>query len=71
MLFQEGGDAPFWMNTQERVDTKFSQYDDPQLKDNKKAELLGNIKSAGVDVSVVNGKRLGELQDISRKNQSM
>ena len=29
MLFQEGGDVPFWMTPQERVATKFSKYDVP------------------------------------------
>ena len=29
MLFQEGDNIPSWMTTQERVATKFGQYDDP------------------------------------------
>ena len=33
VVLQEGGDVPLWMNPQEQVDTNFSQYDDPQLKD--------------------------------------
>ena len=70
MVFQEGGDVPLWKTTQERVATKFSQYDDTQLKDKKKSELIGNLNSAGVDISVVKGKRVGYMQDISRKNRS-
>ena len=68
MVFQEGGDVTFWMNQQQRVDTKTSHYDQPQLKDNKNDELFSNIKSAGVDVSVVKEKRVGDMQDILRKN---
>ena len=64
MLFQEGGNVPLWMNPQERVDTKLSQYDEPQLKYNTKIGLLINIKSAGVDIYVVEGNRVGDLQDI-------
>ena len=69
MVFQEGADVPFWMTTQECVATDISQYDQPQLKLNTKAELFDNLKSSGVDISVVDGKRLGEPQDLSRKNQ--
>ena len=68
MLFQESGDVPFWMTPQDSVAKTFSQYDDLQLKDKTKAELLGNIKSAGVDISVVKGNRLYKIQDISHKN---
>ena len=37
------------------------------LKDKTKAELLAKLKIAGMDMSVVKGKRVGELQDISVK----
>ena len=67
MVFQEGSDVPLWMTPQERVATKFSQYNEPQLKDKTKAYLLGNIKSYGVDISVVKEERVGGMQDISRK----
>ena len=67
MVLQEGGDVPLWITTQERVVTKFSQCDDPQLKYKTKSELLGNIKSAGVGITVVKGKRVGQLQDIDHK----
>ena len=67
MLYQEGGNVPIWMTPQERVATKFSQCDELQLKNNTKAQLLGNIKSSGVDISVVKEKRVGDLQDIPCK----
>ena len=35
------------------------------LKDKTKADLLGNLKIGGVDMSVVKGKRVGELHDIA------
>ena len=50
------------------MDTKFSHYNEPQLKDKTKDELLGNIKSAGMYMSAVMGKRVGKLQDIPREN---
>ena len=68
IIFQEGNDVPLWMTPQELLATKFSQYDEPQLKDKTNAELLGNLKSARVDISVVKGKRAGELQDIYPKS---
>ena len=68
MIFQEGDDVPLWMTMQERVDTKFSQYDEPQIKDKTKSELLSDLKSDGMDIFVVEGERVGELQDIYRKN---
>ena len=71
MLLQEGGDVPLWMTPQDHVATYFSQYDEPQLKDKTKTELLGNLQSAGVDISVVKEKRVGELQYISRKNRPL
>ena len=67
MIFQEGGNGTFWMTPQERVGTKFSHYDDMPLKYNIKDELLGNLESAGVYMTVVKGKRVGELQDIYRE----
>ena len=69
MLFQESGDVPFWVNPQEHVATNSSHYDYPQLKYKTKAQLLGNIKSSGVDIYVVKDKKVGELQDIPLKNQ--
>ena len=62
MVFQEGGDVPLYMTPQERVPKHFGNYDELQLKDKTKSEFLGNIKHAGVDISV------GDLQDISCKN---
>ena len=67
MLLQEGGDVPLWMTPQDHVATYFSQYDGPQLKDNKKSELIGNIKGSGVDIPVVKGETVSDMQDISRK----
>ena len=64
MLIKQGSDVPFWMNSQEHIAMQFSQYDDPQLKDKTKDELLVNLESAGVDISVMKGKRVGKLQDI-------
>ena len=56
------------MTPQERISTKFSQYDNMQLKDKTNDKLLGIIKSAGVDSSVVEENRVGEMQDIDLKN---
>ena len=53
MLFQQVSGVSFWMTPQERVYTKFSQYDKMQLKYNTKAELL---ESSGMDMSVDNGE---------------
>ena len=64
MVLLQGGDLPFWITSQERLDTKFSQYDEMQLKDKKNAELISNIESADVDISVFKGNRVGDLQDI-------
>ena len=55
------------MTTQERVAIKSSQHDDSYLKYKIKAELLGKLKSTGVDIFVVKGKRVGELQDTTLK----
>ena len=66
MLFKDVGVVPFCMTTQEHLTTKFSQYDGPQLKDNTKVELLGNLKRYGLDISLVKGKSVGDMQDISR-----
>ena len=68
MVFQEGGDVIFWIDPQERVDMKFSQFGDLQLKQNTKSELLGNLKSAGVDISIVKVEMLGQLQYITHQN---
>ena len=57
MLSQEGSDAPLWMNPQDRVSKKFSQYDEPQFKDKTKSELLGNLRIAGVDIYLEKEKR--------------
>ena len=38
MVFQEDGNGPLWMTTKERVYAKFSNYDEPSLKDKTKAE---------------------------------
>ena len=58
MVLQEGGDRLLWMDSQESIATKFSQYDEPLLQDNKNDELFGNIKRTGMDIYVVNGKRV-------------
>ena len=71
MVFQEGDNVPFWMNPQESIDKNIIKYGDPQLKDKTKDELLSNLKSAGVDIYVVKGKRVDELQDTSRKFLSL
>ena len=68
MEFQGGGDVIFWMTPQERADMKFSQYDNPSLKDKTKDESLGNIKTSDVDVSVVKWNMVCELQVISCEN---
>ena len=68
MVLKEGVHGPFWMTPQERVDMKFSQYDKPQLKDNKNAALLGNNKTSNMDMYEVKGNRLGKLKDIAREN---
>ena len=69
MLFQEGGNSPFWMAPQKQTATMFIHYYDLQLKDKTYVDLLGNIKSSGVDISVVKGNMVGELQDIQHKHQ--
>ena len=68
ILFQDGADVPLRMTPQEHLATKFSQYDDPQLKYKAEDELLGNLKSDGVDIYIMKWKRVGELQDSSLKN---
>ena len=68
MVLKEGVHGPFWMTPQERVAMKFSQYDKPQLKDNKNAALLGNNKTSNMDMYAVKGNRLGKLKDIAREN---
>ena len=67
MALQDDGDVPFWITPQERVVTKFSQCYEPQLKDKTEAELIGDIKSAGIDISIVKGNRVGQLQDVSHE----
>ena len=71
MLFQEGGDESLCMTPQERVATKISQYDGPQLKNKTKYELLGNIKISGVDISVMNGKRVVICRTFTVKIRSL
>ena len=56
------------MTTQEHVSAEFSKYDEPLLKDKTKYMLIGNIKISGVDMSVVKGKRVGYMQNISHQN---
>ena len=68
MLFQEGGNVSFWMNPQERVYTKPIQYDEPCLKDKTNYELIGDLKSACVEISLVKGKRVGDTHYISHKS---
>ena len=65
VVFQQGSDVPFCMTPQQRVSTKFSHYDELSLKDNTKSDLFGNLKSAGMNMSVVKGDMVGELQNIS------
>ena len=71
MVFQDGGNEPLWMTPQERVSTKFSQYDEMQLKDKTKAELLGNLKISGMDISVVKGKQYTSFNIFPVKIQSL
>ena len=66
MVFQEGRNGPFWMTPKQHVTMKFSQYDEPSLKYNTKYELLGDIKISMVGMYVVKGKKVGDLQGISR-----
>ena len=68
MLLKDSNNVPLCMTSQESVVTKFSQYDEPQLKDKTKAELLGDIKSDCVDISIVKGNRVGEMHYIFHKN---
>ena len=68
MSLQEGGCVPFWITPQEHVDTKFGQYEEKQLKDTTKYELLVNLKTDGLDIYVVKGKRVCEMQYIPHKN---
>ena len=65
MVSQESGYEPFWMNPQECVAKNFSQYDEPWLKNKTKAELLGNLKNTSAYMSILKGKSIGELQDIT------
>ena len=61
MVFQEVGDVPLCITPKQCVVTKFSQGDEPQLKDKTNAELLGNIKSSRVDISIVKQKRVAMI----------
>ena len=54
------------MPPKEHIATKSIHYDEILSKDNTKAYLLGNIKSTGVDMSVVKVNRLIHLQYIAR-----
>ena len=56
------------MTPQEHISTNYSHYDDPPLKYNTKDKLLGNIKCAGVDMSIVKEDSVFEMQDIDREN---
>ena len=67
MVFQEGDDVSLWTTPQKRSAMKFSQYYVPQLTDKKQAELLGYLKSAGVNISILKGNKVGELKDIACK----
>ena len=67
MVCQECGNVPFWMTPHKRLAMKFGQYDEPQLKDKKNSDLLGDLKSYGMIIFVVKGKRVGELQDFPHK----
>ena len=59
MEFQESGDVPLYITPQEHTVTKLSHCDEHQLKDKTKYGLLGNLKSAGMDISAVKGTRVG------------
>ena len=67
MLINQGCNALLQMTQQERISTKFSQNDNPQLKDKTKAELFDDLKSGGVGISVVKWEMVGDLKDISVK----
>ena len=56
------------MTPHEPIATKFSRYDEISLKDNTKADFLGNLEIAVLDMPVVKEKRAGEMQDIFREN---
>ena len=49
------------MTQQYHVSTKCIHYDELSLEDTTKAELIGNLKSSGVDVSVWKKKRVSDL----------
>ena len=68
MVLQEGGDRTLCMYTQECISTKFIEYDEPQLKDRTKAELISNINITSEDMSIVKEKRVGKMQDVSHEN---
>ena len=61
MAFQGGSNGPLFMTPQYSVSTKCSYYDDKSLIDKTKAGFLGNINSSNVNMSVVKGKRVGEM----------
>ena len=61
MVLQEGGNVSLWIAPQEGIVTKVIQCYDMQVKDKTKNEVIGNLKSAGVDSSVVKGKMVGYL----------
>ena len=67
MVFQEDVNGPLCMTIHNIIAKTFGHYDDPPLKDKTKAERLGDFKCAGVNMSVVKGDRVGELQDIYRE----
>ena len=50
---------------------KFSHCDETWLKYKTKDDLLGHLKSDGVHISVVKGKRVVYLHDISHKKSDL
>ena len=68
MVLQEGGNVPLCITPQERVVMKFSQCDEPLVKDKTYDELLNNLKIIGMGISIVKGKRLDYMQYITHKN---
>ena len=68
MVFQESGNVPFCMTSQECIDTNFYLYYEPLLKYKTRIDLFGNLKSTNVYMAVAKGNRVDDMQDISCEN---
>ena len=56
------------MTPQEHVATKFSHYNELSLKYKTQAELPVNLKISSIYMSVVKGKRVGDIRDNGHEN---